>query len=141
MSPATLRVAVAISVHQFAGTRKQAYRFKFADHRLSLFLPFPHTPQAHLHVIVSVSFFRFYWLLKVCFFFVLHFFLFFRLRGFGSGFDFDFEQNMVKAVDERGTEIRVKLSAIANAGHGFMWNDAYASQRLDRMSQVTSSVR
>ena len=46
------------------------------------------------------------------------------------------EQNMLKAVDERGTEISVKLTAIANAETGFLWNDAYASQRLDRMAQV-----
>lgn len=44
---------------------------------------------------------------------------------------------MIKAVDERGTEISMKVSSIANDEDGFMWNDAYASQRLDRMAQVT----
>lgn len=48
---------------------------------------------------------------------------------------------MLKAVDERGTEISIKLSAMANLDTGFMWNDAYASQRLDRMAQVWMDIR
>lgn len=45
---------------------------------------------------------------------------------------------MLKAADERGTEISIKLSSMANAEDGFMWDDAYASQRLDRMAQVST---
>lgn len=47
---------------------------------------------------------------------------------------------MLKGADERGTEISVKLSSMANQSAGFMWDDAYASQRLDRMAQVRAVI-
>ncbi|CAN0431472.1 unnamed protein product, partial [Ectocarpus sp. 12 AP-2014] len=56
--------------------------------------------------------------------------------GAGSGFG----QNMLKGSDERGTEISVKLSSMANQSTGFMWDDAYASQRLDRMAQDKTTL-
>ncbi|CAN0165979.1 unnamed protein product, partial [Ectocarpus fasciculatus] len=56
--------------------------------------------------------------------------------GAGAGFG----QNMLKGADERGTEISVKLSSMANQSTGFMWDDAYASQRLDRMAQDKTTL-
>ncbi|CAB1098159.1 GT48 [Ectocarpus sp. CCAP 1310/34] len=49
-------------------------------------------------------------------------------------------RNMLKGADERGTEISVKLSSMANQSTGFMWDDAYASQRLDRMAQDKTTL-
>ncbi|CAN0189143.1 unnamed protein product, partial [Ectocarpus sp. 4 AP-2014] len=49
-------------------------------------------------------------------------------------------RNMLQGADERGTEISVKLSSMANQSTGFMWDDAYASQRLDRMAQDKTTL-
>lgn len=45
-------------------------------------------------------------------------------------------QNMLKMADDRGVELASRLNTIANEREGFMWNDTYARNRLDRMSQV-----
>ena len=46
-------------------------------------------------------------------------------------------QNMVKSTDERGTDMLGRLSFMTHTNKGFMWDDDYASERLDRMAQVT----
>lgn len=46
---------------------------------------------------------------------------------------------MLIASDERGTEIQGRLSYVMNLDGGFMWDDAYASERLDRMAEVGGS--
>lgn len=45
-------------------------------------------------------------------------------------------QNMVKATDERATEVVGRVSYMTSVESGFMWDDTYASQRLDRMAEV-----
>lgn len=69
--------------------------------------------------------------------FCFHRFLFFSSfsRPFFSS------QNMLKGTDHRGAETAASLSGMINDatgehGGGFMWNDDYASARLDRMAQV-----
>ncbi|CAM9094798.1 unnamed protein product [Ascophyllum nodosum] len=42
---------------------------------------------------------------------------------------------MLKSTDQRGTEVIGRLSYTANIDNGFMWDDAYASERLDCMAQ------
>lgn len=43
---------------------------------------------------------------------------------------------MFKTMEERGAIVLMELSQMANKEDGFMWDDDYASQRLNRMSQV-----
>ncbi|CAN0064124.1 unnamed protein product [Discosporangium mesarthrocarpum] len=42
---------------------------------------------------------------------------------------------MVKGMDERGAEVVARLSELVRHDAGFMWDDAYASQRLDKMAE------
>lgn len=43
---------------------------------------------------------------------------------------------MLKTMDERSADIAGRLSYIANEDKGFMWDDNYATERLDHMAQV-----
>lgn len=44
-------------------------------------------------------------------------------------------RNMLTSADEKGTEIQGRLSYIMGMAGGFMWDDAYASSRLDALAE------
>ncbi|CAM9568890.1 unnamed protein product [Chrysoparadoxa australica] len=44
-------------------------------------------------------------------------------------------KRMVVSLDDRGTEVLDRLTFVLSLEQGFMWDDAYASNRLDRLAQ------
>lgn len=47
---------------------------------------------------------------------------------------------MLSAGDEKSTEIQGRLWYMMGLAGGFMWDDAYASSRLDALAEVKNVV-
>ena len=75
------------------------------------------------------------------FFYYLHTFyllpLLFHFAAVPCDCAWNVKKMMLKSTDQRGTEVIGRLSYTANIDNGFMWDDAYASERLDCMAQVS----